>query len=33
MNFNYIKNPPQQNQSFSFLYIIYTDSDQQKINL
>ena len=30
--FNSIKNPPQQNSPFSFLYIIYTDLDQLKIN-
>ena len=30
--FNSVKNPPQQNSSFSFIYIIYTDLDQQKIN-
>ena len=27
-----VKNPLQQNSSFSFLYIIYTDLDQIKIN-
>jgi hypothetical protein len=30
--FNSVKNPPQQNSPFSFLYIIYTDLDQLKIN-
>jgi hypothetical protein len=30
--FNSVKNPPQQTFPFSFLYIIYTDLDQQKIN-
>ena len=29
--FNSIKNPPQQNPTFSSLYIIYTDLNQQKI--
>ena len=29
--FNSVKNPLQQNSSFSFLYIIYTDLNQQKI--
>lgn len=32
MRFNSVKNPPQQNPSFSSLYIIHTDSDQLKIN-